>query len=258
MHNQDSEHWEQLVRYEILGPLRVVDEEGSSLLRAQKLATVLAVLLIRSDQVVMAEQLPREIWGDLPPQRTTASIYVCISRLRKFLSRPDQRNPIVTRPGGYMLRRASSECDVDLFQRLVAGGRKHARSGEPEQAAACFEQALALWRGPAFGNVQAGPIVAGFLKRLDEMRIECAEMSVEVHLELGRHQELVDRLQSLVAEYPLRETFYRQLMLALYRADRKSEALGIYESAWRVLDREMGLEPGRELRELRHTVLASI
>lgn len=245
------------MRYEILGPLHVVDEKGSSLLRAQKLATVLAVLLIRSDQVVVADQLTREIWGELPPRRTTASIYVCISRLRKFLSRPGQPDPIVTRPGGYMLRRASSECDFDAFQRLVADGRKCLRAGEPAAAAARFEQALALWRGPAFGNVQPGPIMAGFLKRLAEMRIECAEMSAEAQLELGRHQELVGRLRSLVDEFPLRETFYRQLMLALYRSDRKSEALGIYESARRVLDRELGLEPGRKLRELRHTVLAS-
>ncbi|MEU1665169.1 AfsR/SARP family transcriptional regulator [Streptomyces sparsogenes] len=245
------------MRYEILGPLRVVDEKGSAPLRAQKLATVLAVLLIRSDQVVMAEQLTREIWGELPPQRTTAGIYVCISRLRKFLDRPGGKGPIITRPGGYMLRRASTECDFDAFERLVSDGRKHVRRGAHAEAAGCFEQALALWRGPAFGNVQAGPIVAGFLKRLDEMRIECAEMSAEVQLELGRHQELVGRLRSLVAEFPLRETFYRQLMLALYRSERKSEALGIYESARRVLDRELGLEPGRKLRELRHTVLAS-
>ncbi|MFH8369656.1 BTAD domain-containing putative transcriptional regulator [Streptomyces sp. NPDC018031] len=235
----------------------MADEGGCSPLRAQKLATVLAVLLIRSDQVVMAEQLPREIWGELPPRRTTASIYVCVSRLRKFLNRPGQQNPIITRPGGYMLRRASSECDFDVFQRLVADGRKHARSGEPAAAATRFEQALGLWRGPAFGNVQAGPIVAGFLKRLVEMRIECAEMSVEVDLELGRHQESIGRLRSLIAEFPLRETFYRQLMLALHRSDRTSEALGIYESARCVLDRELGLEPGRKLRELRHTVLAS-
>jgi len=246
------------VRYEILGPLRVVDEQGSAPLRAQKLAALLAVLLIRSDQVVMAERLPRELWGDMPPQRTTASIYVCISRLRKFLSRPGQRNPIITRPGGYMLCRASSECDADIFQRLVANGRKHVRSGEPAEAAACFERAMGLWRGPALDTVRTGPIVAGFVKRLDEMRIECAEMSVEVDLELGRHEELVGRLRSLVAEFPLRETFYRQLMLALYRSDRKSEALGIYESACRVLDRDTGLEPGRDLRQLRHTVLASI
>ncbi|MGP3969016.1 AfsR/SARP family transcriptional regulator [Streptomyces sp. 6N223] len=156
-----------------------------------------------------------------------------------------------------MLRRASSECDVDIFERLVTEGRKRVRCGEHAEASACFEQALNLWRGPALANVQPGPIVAGFLKRLDELRIECTEMSVEVQLELGRHQEIVGRLRSLVAEFPLRETFYRQLMLALYRSDRKTDALGIYEYARRVLDRELGLEPGRKLRELRHTVLAS-
>jgi SARP family transcriptional regulator, regulator of embCAB operon len=245
------------VRYEILGPVRVVEEKGSTPLRARKLATVLALLLIRPDQVVTAEQLTREIWGELPPQRPAAGIYVCVSRLRKFLGRPGRQNPIITRPGGYMLRRASSESDLDDFERLVANGRKHVRSGRHTDAAACLERALGLWRGPAFTGVQPGPLVAGCQKRLDDMRIECTELSVEVQLELGRHQELVGRLRRLVDEFPLRETFYRQLMLALYRSDRKTDALGIYDYAQRVLDRELGLEPGRKLRELRHTVLAS-
>lgn len=245
------------MRYEILGPVRVVDERGSSPLRAERLATLLAVLLIRSDQVVMAEQLPRELWGEKPPERATASIYVCISRLRKFLGRPGQVNPILTRPGGYMLCRASGEYDADLFERAVADGRRHARMGRPEEAAACFDRAMGLWRGPALAGVRSGPCVAGFLRQLDELRIECAEMSAEVHLELGRHEELISPLRSLVTQFPLRETFYRQLMLALYRSDRRSEALGIYDSACRVLDRETGLEPGRDLRQLRHTVLAA-
>lgn len=245
------------MRYEILGPVRVVDDKNSSPLRAQKLATVLAVLLIRSEQVVTAEQLTSEIWGEVPPQRSTASIYVCVSRLRKFLHRPGRQNPIITRPGGYLLRRTSSECDVDVFRRLVAEGRKHVRGAEHAAAAARFEQALDLWRGPALDNVQVGPIVAGFLKRLTETHIECTETLIDVQLELGRHQELIGRLRSLVDEFPLRETFYRQLMLALYRSDRKCDALDIYESARCVLDRELGLEPGRKLRELRHSVLAS-
>lgn len=245
------------MRYEILGPVRVVDEKGVSHLRAQKLATVLAVMLIRADQVVTAEQLTREIWGELPPQRSAAGIYVCVSRLRKFLARPGRPDPVITRPGGYMLRRGASDCDVDVFRRLVTDGRRHLRRGEHAAAAAFSEEALGLWRGPAFDNVGPGPIMEGFNKLLAELHIECMEMSVEAQLALGRHREIVGRLHSLVAEFPLRETFYGQLMLALHRSNRRSDALCIYESARRVLDRELGLEPGRKLRELRHAVFAS-
>ncbi|MFI0898074.1 BTAD domain-containing putative transcriptional regulator [Streptomyces sp. NPDC020983] len=246
------------MRYEILGPLRVDDERGSSPLGAQRLATLLAVLLIRSDQVVPAEQISRELWGEAPPHRTTATLYVCISRLRKFLDRPGRRNPILTRPGGYMLCRAASECDADVFERLVAAGRKDTRSGQPEAAAASLDSAMGLWRGAPLANVRSGPLVTGFRRRLDEMRIECSEMFTQARLDLGRHEEVIAPLRSLVTEFPLREIFYRQLMLALFRSDRKSEALGIYDSACRVLDRETGLEPGRDLRQLRHTVLASL
>jgi DNA-binding SARP family transcriptional activator len=89
------------------------------------------------------------------------------------------------------------------------------------------------------------------------MHIECIELLVEAKLALGRHQELVGRLHALTAEFPLRETFYWQLMLVLHRSDRKSDALRIYESARKVLDTELGLEPGQKLRKLRHAVLAS-
>jgi SARP family transcriptional regulator, regulator of embCAB operon len=246
------------VRYEIMGPLRVVDDIGRSPVRAQKLAVVLAVLLIRSEQMVTTEQLMTEVWGDDLPQRAGAGVHVYISRLRKFLDRPGRpASPIVTRTGGYLLHTAEDEFDLDIFQRLVAQGRKEHRDGKHAEASSCFDRALALWRGPVLGDVHAGPIVETFLKWLSELRMECTEMLVDSQLELRRHRELVSRLHSLIAEHPLRETFHWQLMLALHRSNRRADALRTYESARRILNKELGLEPGHKLRELRHAVLMS-
>lgn len=244
------------VRYEILGPLRVVDESGSSFISARKIEILLAVLLIRSGQVVTADQLMAELWGTQFPRRATAALHVYISQLRKFLCRPGRPgSPIITRPAGYLLQMGSDELDVDLFRQLVATGRASARKGHHAEASDFLERALALWRGPVLDDPCAGPIIEGYATWLTEMRIECVEMLVDSQLEMGWHREIVGRLYSLIAEYPLREAFYRQLMLALYRSERQADALNVYQSARKMLNDELGLEPCRVLRDLQQAIL---
>jgi SARP family transcriptional regulator, regulator of embCAB operon len=251
---------ENPVRYELLGPLRVVSEEGEiATIGAQKIETLLAALLIRSDQVVATEQLMTEIWGDQVPRRATAGIHVYVSQLRKFLARcrGGSGNPVVTRPPGYVLRSGDDELDYRTFLEIVDWGRDHARGGRPEQAANCFETALALWCGPVLGDVSSGPIVEGFVTWLTETRLECTEMLIDAQLELGRHRELVGRLYSLIAEHPLRESFVRQLMLALYRSERQADALEVYRSVRQIIRDELGLEPCRALQELQRGILTA-
>src|SRR6185503_18952705 len=114
-----------------------------------------------------------------------------------------------------------------------------------------------LWRGPALGDLRAGPIVEGFVTWLAEARLECLEMLADSHLELGRHRELVGRLYSLTAEHPLREAFYRQLMLALYRSERQADALKVYQMARKTLNEELGLEPCRSVQDLQRAILTA-
>jgi SARP family transcriptional regulator, regulator of embCAB operon len=246
------------VRYEILGPLRVVGRNGVSFISARKIEALLATLLIQPDHLVTADQLIAEIWGDRPPRRATAGLHVYISELRKFLSRNDDADSrIVTRPPGYVLNVGSDEIDLRTYLDLVAQGRTHVREQRKEEAVDCFERALGLWRGPVLGDLASGPMTQAFATWLAETRLECIEMLVDVQLQLGRHRELGGRLFSLTAEFPLRETFYRQLMLALYRSERKAEALNVYKSARRTLHGELGLEPCRALQELHRAILVA-
>ena len=56
-------------------------------------------------------------------------------------------------------------------------------------------------------------------------------------------------------KYPFRERFLRQLMIALYRSGRQSEALNAFQTARYQLAEELGLEPGPELQALQRQIL---
>lgn len=247
------------MKYELLGSLRVVDEQGASFIGAPKVGTMLATLLVRADHVVTSEQLIEEIWGNNPPRRATAGIHVYVSDLRKFLNRPWQReNPIITRSPGYMLRLpASDELDYRRFIELAELGRGHMRDNCYEEAAECFERALSLWRGAVLSDIGNGRILSSFVTWLTEVRLECTELLLDAQLRMGRHRELIGRIYPLTLEYPLREAFYRQLMLALYRSDRRGDALKVYQSARAVLIEELALEPCRALQDLHQAILLS-
>lgn len=247
---------ESKVRFEVIGPLRVVNGDETVTVRARKMEILLATLLIRAGQVVSLDQLVTEIWDHNPPRRATAALYVYISQLRKLLGTPGRtESPIMTRAPGYVLSPGEDELDLEILQRLVNKGRDAAREGRHPDAAAAFGDALGLWRGPVLSELRDGPIVTGFVTWLEEVRLECTEKMVEANLALGRHHELIGFLYTQVAEHPLQEALYRQLMQALYRSERRADALGVYATARKVLQSELGLEPGRALRDLQRSIL---
>jgi DNA-binding SARP family transcriptional activator len=244
------------MRYELLGTLRVVDGDSSSFVSAQKIEILLGALLVRANYVLTPDQLMAEIWGDRLPRRATAGLHVYISELRKFLSRPHRpEDPIVTRSPGYLLRLGSDTVDYQIFLDQTEIARGHLKEQRYEEASLHCQHALALWRGPVLGDIGTGTILRGFAARLNEARLECTEMLVDAQLQLGQHREVVGMLYSLTTENPLREAFYRQLMLALYRAERRADALNVYRGARRTLIDELGLEPCPALQALHQAIL---
>lgn len=246
------------MRYELLGPLRIVDSDGPAFISAPKVELLLAVLLIRANRPTSTDQLVDEIWLDDPPRRATAGLHVYVSQLRKFLDRPgESHSAIVTRPAGYVLELGTDELDLSVFLNAMDRGRESAKAGHMDIAAENFEHALGLWRGDALAALPNRPIVSGFLNWLGEKRLECVELAVEAQLLLGRHREMVARLYSLIGQYPFREAFHRQLMLALYRSERQADALKLYQSVRETLDRELGVDPGRSLQDLQKAILSA-
>ncbi|WP_406212793.1 BTAD domain-containing putative transcriptional regulator [Streptomyces decoyicus] len=248
----------------MLGTLQIQGDDGRRVSvapgNAEKLLTV---LLLRKGQVVSYDQLADEIWDDQPPRSALAALHVYISQLRKTLGTlltggPAARNPIETRPPGYLLRlHQNDEVDMDDFQHRVGRGRDALAAGRCEEASQRLGEALDLWREPVLGHRQGGRVLAGFMAWAEEARLECLELKMESEMALGRHHALVAPLRRLVIEHPLRETLHRQLMLALYRADRQGDALKAYHQATEALDRELGLAPGRALREMYRAIISA-
>ncbi|MBK3565995.1 MULTISPECIES: AfsR/SARP family transcriptional regulator [unclassified Streptomyces] len=245
------------MRFEILGSLRITDGKDVFTVTAPKMESLLAAMLVRADDVVSMDQMCTEIWGADPPRRAVATLHVYISQLRKLLGRADEgRSPIVTRFPGYVLELGDSSLDAHEFQRLARQSRAAFRAGQYQEASVACGRALALWRGTVLGELRGGPIVDEFATWAEETRLECVELGNEADLMMGRHRELVGPLYTLVNKHPLIEAFHRQLMLALYRSDRRADALRAFQRVCSLLDRELGITPCRPLYELHQQILA--
>lgn len=239
------------MEFQILGPLEATEQGRPLPLGAHKQRALLALLLLRRGEVVSADRLIDELWGEQPPRTATKSLQVHVSHLRKALG----DGVLETRGRGYVLQVDREQVDVERFERLLEEGREALAVGEARSAAEILRQALALWRGPALADIAYEPFAQTEIARLEELRLAALEERIEADLALGRHAELVPELEALVREHPLRERLRAQLMVALYRSGRQAEALDAYRQARSALIDELGLEPSRELQELERSIL---
>src|ERR671936_2168522 len=234
------------MEFRILGPLQVLDEGRELPLGGAKQRALLALLLLDPNRVVSRDRLIDKLWHTDPPDTAPTALQVYVSQLRKALG----RDLILTQPPGYLVRVSDGELDLHRFERLVAT----ARAEEPAQAARLLREGLALWRGAPLAELGDSSAPAE-RARLEEQRLAALEQWIEAELALGRHAERVPELEGLVREHALRERVRGQLMLALYRCGRQADALAVYGQGRRLLQEELGLEPGEDLRRLERAIL---
>lgn len=252
------------MRFCILGLVEFQDERSGLrvLPTGAKQRALLAALVVKAGHDVSARRLIDELWGVHPPANAANALQIHVARLRRLLSRPagqdadeKTRRPwIVTTPHGYTLRLTPAETDAARFRQLTEQGRR-ALPHAPGQTGELLDQALSLWRGPALQGSLLGDICADEAARLDELRLAALEMRCDAYLRTGRHGEIVGELAELATQHPTRERFYHLLMVALYRCGRQAEALAVYERARHRIRRELGVEPGPDLRDLMVQIL---
>jgi DNA-binding SARP family transcriptional activator len=238
--------------FRILGALEVSEAGRPLPLVGGRQRALLAMLLLRANEPVSVDRLIEDIWGEQPPEAAKKSVQVQVSRLRKTLGSRDGR--VVTRPGGYMVRVAPGELDLERFERLTEG-RSALAADDSEPAAERLRAGLELWRGPPLADLSFEAFAQQEIGRLEELRLAAREDRIEADLACGRHTKLVAEIEALVAEHPLRERLRRQLVLALYRAGRQADALEAYRAARAMLIEDLGLEPTPELRQLEQAIL---
>jgi DNA-binding SARP family transcriptional activator len=233
--------------FRILGPLEVEGASGPVALGGQRQRALLAALLLEAGRVVPTDRLVDLLWGEEAPKTATTSLQNAVSRLRRELG----EDLLETRPPGYALRVDPAQIDATRFEQLL----RSARTAAPAERRELLERALGLWRGPALAEFAFEQFAQAEIRRLEELRLVAVEHRIDADLELGGHGDVVGELEALVAAHPLRETFHRQLMLALYRSGRQAEALEAYQTARARFVEELGIEPGQELRQLQSEIL---
>jgi DNA-binding SARP family transcriptional activator len=240
------------MEYRILGPFEALDGERQLPLGGAKQRAVLALLLLHANEPLTRDVIVDELWGENPPPTAAKVLQNCVSALRKELP----ADTIRTVGGAYCVSIEPGELDRDRFERLLGEGRVALEAGDHADASNRLRQALALWHGAPLSDFSYERFAQDEISRLEELHVSAFEDRIEAELALGHHDELVAELEGLVNRHPLRENLRAQLMVALYRGGRQAEALEAYRDARRVLLSELGIEPGRRLRELEHAILA--
>lgn len=247
------------MEFAILGPLEVLDQHRRIEVSSAKERLLLAVLVVHANEMVSADRLIEALWGAEPPATAANTLQTYISHLRRALepgrAARAQDGMLRTRGHGYSLVVAPEAVDAVRFERLARQGRE-ALSADPQRAAETLNRALALWRGEPLAEFRFDLFAQSEITRLTELRAVVLEDHAEAELALGRHGALCGELSRAVAEYPLRERLWAQLIRALYRCGRQAEALGAYSRLREQLVEQLGIEPSPELVRLHEAVLA--
>ena len=232
------------LRFGILGPIEVAVDGQPVAVAGAKLRTLLAVLLLAEGTSVSVQQLFHELWDEAPPPTATAALQVYVSGLRKFLG-----DRVRLAGGGYRLETRDGEVDAARFDAMIADARLQL-TVRPIDALAGLTAALRLWRGEPMSDAHDAPAVRASRTRLEELRMTAIEDRAKAQLALGRHKEAVTELVGLAAAHPTREPLAAQLMIALYRCGRDSDAAQTYATLETALSDTFGVTPAEETTAL--------
>jgi DNA-binding SARP family transcriptional activator len=234
----------------LLGPLEL-RRDGAPIRLPAKQRTLLAALALGRGHVVSIDQLAETLWPEKQPADAKHALEAHASRLRNLLG---DDATVEARPPGYVLEIEPTQVDVTRFEQVVDEVRD-LLDADPTRASARAGDALALWRGSALADFQYDTFAEDEIARLEELRLEIEDARLDAELRLGRTSELIGEIEALVAASPLRERRREQLMIALYRSGRQADALEVYSAFRTLLNAELGLEPGRALRDLQQAIL---
>ena len=257
--------YDAAVEVGVLGPVEARLGDRLLDLGTPKQRAVIAALALARGRPVSVDAIVDLLWGDRPPPGVTATLQAYISGLRRVLEPTRERRApasvLVTVAPGYALHVATDAVDAGRFERAVTEQDRRLRdidalpAADLTHALELLDDALALWRGTPYAELDDAPSAVAERARLGELRLAALEHRVAVSLALGRHATLTGELEALTSTYPLRERLWGMRALALFRSGRQAEALDAISRVRALLDEELGLEPSRELRDLQTALL---
>ena len=234
-----------------------------------KQRSLVAALALSDGRPVSVDALVDLLWGDRAPSTVTGTLQAYVSVLRRTLEpHREKRAPaevLVTVAPGYALRLPAGALDARAFDQAVT--EEHRRLSGPllgagtlaqeelEASVSRLDEALDLWRGTAYADLDDAPAVVAERAHLEELRLVALEDRAVARLSLGDHGTTAADLEALTRAHPLRERLWALRALALVRSGRQADALEVLRTVREVLADELGLDPGAELVDLQERVL---
>ncbi|MFC9176102.1 BTAD domain-containing putative transcriptional regulator [Streptomyces sp. NPDC057107] len=242
------------MRFQLLGPLALADGPDAVVLQPSKPVILLAALLLHANSTVSAEYLQRAVWGEDQPATAKAALQTCVLRLRRLFAKHGVTGTSIEAvPGGYRITAGPPTLDLLGFRDQVR--RATALAADPEAELYTLKDALSLWQGSLLANVRSDVLHRDEVPRLSEERLCAVERVCDLLLGLGRCGEALVDLWTATRVYPGHERFHEQLIEALYRTGRQSQALAEYRRVKGFLLDELGVDPSPSLRQLELSIL---
>ena len=243
-------------RIRVFGGIGVESSDGPVSIGGPKQRRLLALLVVRAGTVVSLDWLSEHLWDDDErPEPTTPALRTYVSRLRRSLP-PAAQGWIRTEGGGYRFTADDDAIDHRRFAALRAAATRARHLDDPLTAQTLLDEALALWTGDPFAELEDLDWARADIEQLRMDRLEMMEERWEAVLALGRHTQITGELAAFTAEHGLRDRAARQYALALHRSGRTTEALRVIDQHRRTLAEESGLDPSPEIIELEQALLS--
>ncbi|MFJ9853448.1 BTAD domain-containing putative transcriptional regulator [Streptomyces sp. NPDC101150] len=234
--------------------MSIADDREEVVLSPSRPATLLSALLLHHDEIVPVDQLHRAMWGDRLPTTARASLQTYISRLRRLFTKFGLPTDLIqTVPGGYRIEVDGSELDLARFGELTDAAEA---AGDPAAELRLLTEALELWRGAPLANVESDSLHREAVPLLNAQWLRAAERRFDIELGLGRARQTLSEMRSAVGGHPGHERFREQLVEALGRAGRPTEALSECRRAKRYFGDALGVSVGPTLRRLEAAIAA--
>lgn len=258
MGSSENSRVDETLELRMLGPVEACRAGELLTLGGRRQRAILGCLLLEPDRVVSTDRIIDTVWGNVRPPSVLTTLQAYVFHLRQALEPPRATGVaprvIITVPGGYRLDTTAVILDVRRFEDSVAAGRT-ALPSDPATAADLLRRGLALWRGDVLSDVGlTNDFVPPVAARLTELRLVAWELWVKAGLALG-DPGVLEALEPLVVQNPLREHLTALLMLTLYRAGRQADASAAYRRLRDALDTELGIRPSPEVETLHQQVL---
>lgn len=239
---------EATVRFETLGPL-VATRDGVPVALAPAQRRLLASMLLFPGVPSTIDSLIDRMWNEEPPRTAVQAMHVHLSALRRSLP-----GVVQVRDGWYAIDLDGHESDVREFSTLAADAAEHLARGRFRDAAASAARASRLWRGAPYPELADVESARGERERLSELWIATRTVEARASTLQGRVSESIALLRQLVAEQPLNETLWEELVLAYCAGARPAEARSAIADARAVLRAELAVTPGPRLVELERRI----